>query len=90
MFLAAWSTYAFETAICYTSEFRNPARDTSKAIFYSGVLCIGLFILVPFTFQGALGVTGMLAPRSTMDQAWQQLWREWLAADALPRRCWSS
>ncbi len=62
MFLAAWSTYAFETAVCYTREFRNPGSDTFKAIFYSGVLCIGLFILVPFTFQGVLGVTGMLAP----------------------------
>jgi amino acid transporter len=61
MFLAAWSTYAFETAVCYTSEFRNPGSDTFKAIFYSGVLCIALFILVPFTFQGVLGVTGMLA-----------------------------
>lgn len=62
MFLAAWSTYAFETAVCYTREFRNPGSDTFKAIFYSGVLCIGLFVLVPFTFQGVLGVTGMLAP----------------------------
>src|SRR5271166_3591011 len=61
MFLTAWSTYAFETAVCYTSEFRNPGSDTSKAIFYSGLLCIGLFILVPFTFQGVLGVAGMLA-----------------------------
>ena len=61
MFLAAWSTYAFETAVCYTSEFRNPASDTFKAIFYSGVLCIALFVLVPFTFQGVLGVAGMLA-----------------------------
>jgi amino acid transporter len=61
MFLAAWSTYAFETAICYTSEFRNPGSDTAKAIFYSGLLCIGLFILVPFTFQGVLGIAGMLA-----------------------------
>jgi len=61
MFLAAWSTYAFETAVCYTSEFRNPGSDTFKAIFYSGILCIGLFVLVPFTFQGVLGVTGMLA-----------------------------
>jgi amino acid transporter len=61
MFLAAWSTYAFETAVCYTSEFRNPGSDTFKAIFYSGVLCIALFVLVPFTFQGVLGVTGMLA-----------------------------
>jgi amino acid transporter len=61
MFLAAWSTYAFETAVCYTSEFRSPGSDTFKAIFYSGLLCIALFILVPFTFQGVLGVTGMLA-----------------------------
>ena len=62
MFIAAWSTYGFETAVCYTSEFRNPARDTFRAIFYSGLLCMALFIIVPFTFQGVLGVTGMLAP----------------------------
>ncbi len=62
MFIAAWSTYGFETAVCYTSEFRNPGTDTFKAIFYSGLLCLALFILVPFTFQGALGVAGMLAP----------------------------
>jgi amino acid transporter len=62
MFIAAWSSYGFETAICYTSEFRNPGTDTFKAIFYSGLLCIGLYILVPFTFQGALGLTGMLDP----------------------------
>src|SRR5262245_41322970 len=24
LFIAAWSTYAFETAVCYTSEFKNP------------------------------------------------------------------
>ena len=62
MFIAAWSTYGFETAVCYTSEFRNPGTDTFKAIFYSGLLCMLLFILVPFTFQGVLGFNGMLAP----------------------------
>jgi amino acid transporter len=62
MFIAAWSTYAFETSICYTSEFRNPATDTFKAIFYSGLLCLVLYILVPFTFQGVLGVAGMTDP----------------------------
>ncbi len=62
MFIAAWSTYAFETAVCYTSEFRNPKTDTFKAIFYTGLVCIVLFILVPFTFQGVLGVEGMKAP----------------------------
>ena len=62
MFIAAWSTYAFETAVCYTSEFRNPKTDTFKAIFYSGLISIVLFILVPFTFQGVLGVEGMKDP----------------------------
>nr|MBA3410950.1 APC family permease [Geodermatophilaceae bacterium] len=56
LFLAAWSAYAFETSICYTSEFKNPAKDTPKAIFTAGVLCLVAYTLVPFTFQGALGV----------------------------------
>lgn len=60
MFIAAWSTYGFETAICYTSEFKDPKTDTFKAIFYSGLLCLVLFILVPITFQGYLGLNGML------------------------------
>ena len=62
LFIAAWSTYAFETSVCYVSELRNPQTDTFKAIFYSGLLCIVLFTLVPFTFQGALGVAGMTDP----------------------------
>jgi len=62
MFLAGWSTYGFETAVCYTSELTNPATDTFKAIFFSGILCLVIFILVPFTFQGALGVKAMLDP----------------------------
>ncbi len=62
LFIAAWSTYAFETAVCYTREFRNPDRDTFKAIFSAGLLCIVLFVLVPFTFQGVLGLAGMLDP----------------------------
>ncbi|MEI5682102.1 MULTISPECIES: APC family permease [unclassified Mesorhizobium] len=61
MFIAAWSTYGFETAVCYTREFKNPATDTFKAIFYSGLLCMLLFMIVPFTFQGVLGLNGMLA-----------------------------
>ncbi len=56
LFIAAWSTYGFETAVCYTREFKNPGKDTFKAIFYSGLLCLVMFILVPLAFQGALGV----------------------------------
>jgi amino acid transporter len=62
LFIAGWSTYAFETAICYTREFKNPARDTFRAIFAAGLLCMAVFTLVPFAFQGALGLDGMLDP----------------------------
>lgn len=62
LFLAAWSTYGFETAVCYVREFRNPETDTFKAIFYSGILCLVIYTLVPFAFQGALGLERLLDP----------------------------
>lgn len=62
LFIAAWSTYAFETAVCYTREFKDPKRDTFKAILWSGLLCIAAFVLIPLAFQAELGLEGMLAP----------------------------
>ncbi|MFN4141083.1 APC family permease [Aestuariivirga sp.] len=62
LYIAAWSTYGFETAVCYTRELRNPKTDTFKAIFFSGLLCMVFFFLVPFSFQGVLGHSGMVAP----------------------------
>jgi amino acid transporter len=62
MFLAAWSTYGFETAVCYTGEFKNPKTDTFKAIFYSGLLCLVVYTLVPFAFQGFLGLGDLVTP----------------------------
>jgi amino acid transporter len=61
LYIAAWSTYGFETAVCYTSELKDPRRDTFRAIFYSGLLCCVFFFLIPFSFQGVLGTSGMLA-----------------------------
>jgi len=62
LFVAGWSTYGFETAVCYTREFKNPKTDTFKAIFYSGLLCLGVYMLVPLSFQGAMGLKGLLEP----------------------------
>lgn len=62
LFIAAWSTYAFETAVCYTREFKDPASDTFKAIFFSGLLCIFVYSLVPLSFQAALTLESLLAP----------------------------
>ncbi|WP_245582974.1 APC family permease [Sediminimonas qiaohouensis] len=62
LFIAGWSTYAFETAVCYTREFKNPATDTKRSIIAAGLLCVVLYSLVAATFQGFLGIEGMTAP----------------------------
>jgi amino acid transporter len=62
LFGAGWSTYGFEGAVCYVREFRDPARDTYKAIFSAGLLCLAIFTLVPLAFQASLGLQGMTDP----------------------------
>jgi amino acid transporter len=61
LYIAAWSTYGFETAVCYTRELKDPKTDTFRAIFYSGLLCCLFFFLIPFSFQGVLGQDGITA-----------------------------
>ena len=63
MFGAGWSTYGFETAVCYTREFKDPKRDTFKAILAAGILCIVIFTLVPLAFQASLGLNALLDPK---------------------------
>jgi len=62
LFIAGWSTYGFETAVCYASEFKDPKKDTFKAIFFSGLLCLFIFTLVPLAFQGDLGLGELVKP----------------------------
>lgn len=62
LFIAAWSAYAFETAVCYMSEFKNPAHDMPRAIIVSGLICIVAYVSVPLVFQGVLGTQKMLDP----------------------------
>jgi amino acid transporter len=63
MFMAGWASYGFETSVCYTREFRDPKRDTAKAIFWSGALCLVVMTLVPLAFQGSFGTAALLDPR---------------------------
>lgn len=62
LFLAAWAAYAAENAVCYMSEMKDPARDGARSIIWSGVLCVALYALVPFVFQGVLGTEYMMSP----------------------------
>src|SRR5258708_793926 len=60
MFLAAWSTYGFETAVCYTSELKNTKTDQFQARFYSGLLCVVVYTLVPLPVPGFFGLRSLL------------------------------
>src|SRR5207253_4947169 len=62
LFIAAWSAYAFETSVCYMSEFKDPGRDMPRAIIASGLICIVAYVTVPVVFQVVLGTQKMLAP----------------------------
>ncbi|CAF4013635.1 unnamed protein product, partial [Rotaria sordida] len=59
MFIAGWSAYAFETAVCYTSEFKNPGSDTFKAILSSGTL--GLKRMLDPGIYNGMGVAKAMA-----------------------------
>ena len=76
LFICAWTTYAFETAVCYMSEFKNPAKDMSRAILVSGLFCIFCFTLIPFVFQGVLGTEYMLNPDVISGVAVPQAWAD--------------
>jgi amino acid transporter len=76
LFICAWTTYAFETAVCYMSEFKNPAKDMSRAILVSGLFCIFCFTLIPFVFQGVLGTDYMLNPDVISGVAVPQAWAD--------------
>ncbi len=62
VFLAGWSTYGLETALVYTREFTNPKKDTVKAAFGIALICLFFYSLVPLSFQGFLGLSGLLDP----------------------------
>ena len=62
MFIAGWTTYACEAAMCYVSEYKNPDKDTVKAVFSSGLLAVLAFTLLPFTFLGVLGMEVLKDP----------------------------
>lgn len=53
---AAWCDYATETVCCYTSEYMEPEKDLPKAIISAGVTNIIIYLVVPFSLLGVLGL----------------------------------
>ncbi|WP_340539264.1 APC family permease [Nocardioides sp. GXZ039] len=54
-YITAWTTYGTEVCASFTSEYKDPTRDSARALRVSGVFIMGLYILVPYMMAGTLG-----------------------------------
>jgi amino acid transporter len=54
--MAQWSACAWETAAIYGPEYKNPSKDTLKALFSCGVICLLIFTLVQTSAIASLGI----------------------------------
>jgi len=58
--LGQWSSCAWETAAIYGPEYKDPGKDTPKALFACGAICLAIYFLVPFLVYGELGQSGLM------------------------------
>jgi amino acid transporter len=54
--MAQWSACAWETAAIYGPEYKNPSKDTLKALFSCGTICLLIFVLVQTSAIASLGI----------------------------------
>jgi len=54
-YITAWTTYGTEVCASFAAEYKDPVKDTSRALRRSALMIMGLYILVPYVVVGALG-----------------------------------
>lgn len=54
-YTTAWATYGTEICATFAPEYKNTAKDTSRAMRYSALMVIAVFFIVPFSVAGAIG-----------------------------------
>jgi len=79
-----WSGCAWETAAVYGPEYKDPGKDTPKALFACGIICLVLYFFVSFTTYGAMGQAGIEDEGySTMVPIAQMVFGDWGGAVAI-------
>jgi len=61
MYIAGWSSYAFEAVATFAPEFSDTVKDTPKALRYSALFSVVVYGLVPLGLVGAIGQKGIAA-----------------------------
>lgn len=54
-YITAWTTYGTEVCASFAAEYKDPVRDTQKALRISAAFILGLYIVVPYMVVGAIG-----------------------------------
>lgn len=54
-YITAWTTYGTEVCASFAAEYKDPVKDTARALRVSAAFILGLYILVPYVVVGALG-----------------------------------
>lgn len=65
LYVMAWTTLGVEVCATFASEYRDPVKDTSRAIRASALFCLGVFFIVPLTLGGFAGEAAIEADPST-------------------------
>jgi len=55
LYVMAWTTLGVEVCTTFASEYRDPVKDTARAIRAAALFCLGVFIVLPITLGGFAG-----------------------------------
>ena len=55
LYLFGWTTYGMEIVATFAPEFRDPKRDTPRALRWCTLITAATFLLMPLSTGGALG-----------------------------------
>jgi len=54
-YITAWTTYGTEVCASFAAEYKNPIRDTAKALRISSGFILACYLVVPYAVVGAIG-----------------------------------
>lgn len=54
-YITAWTTYGTEVCASFAPEYKNPVKDTGRALRVSGLFILGLYVVIPYMVVGGIG-----------------------------------
>ncbi|WP_187366289.1 APC family permease [Trebonia kvetii] len=61
MYAAAWTVYGTEICATFAPEYRQPGRDTFRAMKYSALFVFATYLITPLSATGVLGESAISA-----------------------------